>query len=339
MREDDEMDITRRVLAHGAAASALIAGGAAFAETPAGLDAAMAPEDGAPHAIIPLWPRRPPGAPHTLPAEQVIERSTPPALRDRAVLHVARPMLIVFRAAQPNGAAILMSPGGSYQRVVLDKEGYESAARFNAAGVTVFILVYRLPEDGWTVRPDAALQDAQRAMRLIRARAGEFGVDATRIASLGFSAGGHVAGSLALRYDAAAYARVDAADDLSARPDLSLLLYPVVTMEAPYAHAGSRDALLGAGASAELMRANSLEHLARADGPPTFLAVAADDDTIPVENSITLYEAIRAAGVPAELHVFESGGHGFGIRFTVGKPIAAWPDLALAWMRAHGALG
>ena len=247
--------------------------------------------------------------------------------------------MLVFRPEHPNGAAVLLCPGGGYARVVLDKEGYESAARLNAAGVTCFVLLYRLPGDHWGAGPDAPLQDAQRAIRIIRARAGEFAIDPQRIAVMGFSAGGHVAGSLTLRWDATVYHPVDAGDAISAKPDLSLLLYPVASMEAPYVHAGSRDELLGAHPTPEALHAYSLEHQARADAPPTFVLVAADDDTIPFENSVQLFQALRAAHVACELHVFETGGHGFGMRFTIGKPTAAWPELALNFMRAHHLLG
>lgn len=288
--------------------------------------------------IIPLWARAP-GAPHPLPAEVVLERSQPPALRDRAVTHTARPRMVMFRPAQPNGAAVLLCPGGGYQRVVVDKEGYESAERFMAAGVTVFVLFYRLPSDGWAAGPDVSLQDAQRAIRMIRAGASGYGIDPNRVGVMGFSAGGHVAGMLTLRSDANVYPRSQGVDRADAKPNFSLLLYPVGTMEAPHAQASSRDALLGPNASADLMRRYSLEHMARTDAPPTFILLAADDDTIPMQNSMLLYNALRANSVPTELHVFETGGHGFGTRFTAGKPTAAWPDLALAWMRAHQMMG
>ncbi|MES1199570.1 MAG: alpha/beta hydrolase [Pseudomonadota bacterium] len=318
-------------------------GMAALAATPAlarastsTLDAAMAPE-GAPREIIPIWPRQPPGLAHGV-RQEVLERSTPPALRDRAVVHVTRPVLIVFRAPQPNGAGVLMTPGGAYQRVVLDKEGYETAERLNAAGITAFVLVYRLPGDHHAAGADAPLQDVQRAMRLIRARAREFGIDPARMGVMGFSAGGHVAGSLSLRFDAHVYERVDAADEQLARPAFSMLVYPVASME-DHAHAQSRTELLGVDAdSAERRRAYSLEHIVRPDAPPTFLLHAEDDEAVPLENSLQLHQALRAQHVACELHAFEHGGHGFGIRLTTGKPVAVWPELAVNWLRAHAML-
>lgn len=348
---------TRRDIAAGlAGAAALANAGAALAQVnPADpnaatgramnateSDAAMTPEsqfNGAPREIIPIWPRRPPGSPRQLPPQEVIERSTPPALRDRAVLHTNRPVLIVFRPAQPNGAAVLMCTGGSYLRVVLDKEGYESAEMFAQRGITTFQLIYRLPGDHYAAGVDAALQDVQRAMRVIRSRAGEFSVDPERIAVMGFSAGGHVAAGSTLRFDAPIYDRVDAADDLSAKPNVSVLMYPVITMAPPHAQSDIAGIVLGADTTAENIRAHSQENFARADAPPTFLLHCNDDGTIPVGNSTLLYQTLRERGVASELHLFETGGHGFGTRLTTGKPTAIWPHLVQNWLIAHGMMG
>ncbi|MES1199840.1 MAG: alpha/beta hydrolase [Pseudomonadota bacterium] len=332
---------TRRDVTSGLAAGATLAASPALAQnhrpmSDAAFDAAIAPEH-ANFEIIPVWPHNAPGLTRAHIEPVVTERSTPPALRDRIAEHVLRPVLVMLRPERPNGAALLMAPGGAYIRLALDKECYESSARFNAAGVTTFVLLYRMPGDGHVAGPDAPLQDAQRALRLIRARAAEFGVDPARTGVIGFSAGGHLAGSLSLRAETQTYSRVDAIDDQSALPAFTVLLYPVVSMEAPFTHAGSREALLSASPSAEQMHAYSLEHLAHAGAPPTQIISAADDDAVPEQNSIVLHQALRAAGAPSELHIFESGGHGFGTRGMVGKPGAIWPDLALNWMRAHGA--
>ena len=340
---------TRRDVTLGLGAGLAIAAAPAFAQSTAttaaparvlsqgALDAAIMPE-GVPHQIIHLW-RSAPGRPRRMPIEEVVERSHPPALRDRFVRHVIRPRLVVFRPQRPNGSAMLLTPGGGYQWVVLDKEGYESALRLNEAGVTVFVLAYRLPNDGWAAGPDVSLQDSQRAMRIIRSRAREFGIDPQRVGVIGFSAGGHVAGMLTLRWDANVYRPAEAADRLSAKPDFSVLMYPVATMSTPFAHPGSRTAMLGATPAPDAERRFSLENMARSDAPPTFLLAAADDNSVPIENTLQLYAALRAQHVPAELHVFEAGGHGFGIRFAVGKPTSQWPDLVLAWMRSRHYLG
>ncbi|MDP1738392.1 MAG: alpha/beta hydrolase [Caulobacter sp.] len=283
--------------------------------------------------VIPIWPNGPPGGEGVSVVEAVVERNPPPnPLRDRYVKHVRNPTLTVFEPRTPNGASLLMTPGGGYKWVVMDKEGYECAERFAAAGVTVYVSSYRLPADGWAAGPAAPLQDAQRALRLVRSLA----PDPKRVGVMGFSAGGHVAGCLSLMWDDPVYDRLDEVDALSARPDLAVLMYPVATMRAGFAHPGSREQMLGAAPEAAQESAWSLEAKARPDAPPTFLLHAGDDASVPVENSLRLYEALRAAKVPTEMHLFEEGGHGFGLRFTGGKPVARWPDLVLEWWRRKG---
>jgi acetyl esterase/lipase len=220
--------------------------------------------------------------------------------------------------------------------VVIDKEGLEIAPRLLDAGVTVFLMRYRLPAEGWAQRSEVALQDVQRAMRLIRANAARFGLDPQRVTAMGFSAGGHVAASVATRHAEQVYAPVDAADRLDARPDLSVLMYPVITMALPHAHTGSRTALLGDAPSSVQEAAHSLHRRVGATTPPTFIVHAADDPSVPVENSLDYIAALRAAKVPFEAHIFEEGGHGFGIRFVKDKPASAWPDLFLAWAERRG---
>ena len=297
--------------------------------------AAPARADGS--TVLPLWPGAAPGGDSVTVTEEVVERPlSPGGLRDRIVKGVRRPTLTVFEPARPNGASLLMTPGGGYKWVVMDKEGYECAERFAAAGVTVYVASYRLPGDGWAAGPAVALQDAQRALRLVRARAAARGLDPKRVGVMGFSAGGHVAGCLSLMWDRPTYAPVDDIDRLPARPDSAVLVYPVATMSPPFAHPGSRERMFGPSPTPELERAWSLETNARPDAPPTFLLHAADDTAVPVDNSLRLEAALRAAKVSTELHVFEEGGHGFGLRFARGKPVEAWPDLVLAWWKRKG---
>jgi acetyl esterase/lipase len=219
---------------------------------------------------------------------------------------------------------------------VIDKEGFEVAHRLAAAGITAFVLRYRLPREGWMQASDAPLQDAQRAIRLIRAGAAKYGVDPRRVAAMGFSAGGHVMASLATRHQAQVYPAKDAADRLDARPDLSALVYPVIDMAPPLAHPGSRDALLGPSPTAPAEAAYSPQRHVDATTPPTFLAHAADDASVPVDNSLNYLAALRAAKVRAEAHIFEEGGHGFGIYLARGKPAHSWPDLFLTWAQRRG---
>jgi acetyl esterase/lipase len=292
-----------------------------------------------PGSSIRLWPNGAPGGTGVTAAEEETDRSPPPApLRDRIIKGVRDPDLRLFRPAQPNGASLLIIPGGGYRWVVRDKEGYECAQRFADAGLTVYVMSYRLPGDGWAAGPETPLQDAQRALRLVRREAGRTGsgLDPARVGVMGFSAGGHVAGCLSLMFDEAVYRPVDSADGLSARPDISVLAYPVATMKPPLAHVGSRRLLLGPDPTQALEARWSLETRAREDAPATFLLHAADDASVPVENSLALEAALRSKKVATELHVFAEGGHGFGLRFAKGKPVEAWPDLVLAWWKRRG---
>ncbi len=232
--------------------------------------------------VIPLWPGTPPGGP--APAsliEKAADQSHDPAHSDRWITGVSQPRLIVHRPARPNGAAVLLLPGGGYGFLSYDNEGVEQARWLNAQGVTAFILLYRLPGEGWTHRADVPLQDAQRAMRLIRANAGTYGIQPSRVAVIGFSAGGHLAGSLATRHAETVYAPVDAADRLPARPDLAGLIYPVVSLSAPFTHGGSRDNLLGADAPDEIRRRSSVGERAGSQTPACVLIRARGEGLVP----------------------------------------------------------
>lgn len=324
-REFQVMSLDRRAL-FGLAAAA--------AATPA---IAAPPPD--PTEIVALWPGKPPGAQRIVPREQIVDRRATSGFQDRFVTGIGAPLMTVFRPAKPNGAAVLIAHGGGYIRVVIDKEGFEVGHRLAAVGVTAFVLRYRLPAEGWDRQADVPLQDAQRAIRLIRARAGDWGVDPKRICAMGFSAGGHVAASLATRYGATVYDAIDAADRLEARPDLSALMYPVIDMARPFAHLGSREALLGKPPEPGAEAAYSPHRHVDGRTPPTFLVHAWDDGSAPTENSLNYLAALRAAKVPAEAHLFEEGGHGFGIGLARGKPAAVWPDLFLAWAARRGFMG
>jgi acetyl esterase/lipase len=284
-----------------------------------------------PTETIDLWPELPPGAPAKLPVETVHERSKDSAFNDRYVLGIARPRMAVFRPAKPNGGAVLIFPGGGYRWVVVDKEGYELARWFAARGITAFVLFYRLPAEGWASGPDTPLADAQRAIRLIRSRASEFRLDPKRITAIGFSAGGHVCASLLTRFEAAVYPPVDAADRLPARPDGAAPIYPVISMSAPTAHPGSRAELIGEHASKELERKYNPALNVPADAPPAFLLHAEDDPAVPVANTLMMREALLAAKVPVETHLYPDGGHGFGLRLSKGHSVEGWQELLWAW--------
>ena len=287
---------------------------------------------------IQLWPGKAPGTPGRLPVGKVAQQSKNPGFNDRWLSGIDRATLMVRRAASPNGTAVLLVPGGGYGFLAIDNEGEEQARWLTARGVTCFILSYRLPGEGWADRALVPLQDAQRAMRVIRARAATYGVDPKRVAALGFSAGGHLAGSLATRHDERTYQPVDAADQQSARPDLAGLIYPVVSLSAPFTHGGSRDALLGPDANEALRRTASVETRVTATTPPIFLAHASDDGLVPIANSIALYQAMLGQQRETEFHGFDKGGHGFGVRLPKTVPASAWPDLFAAYAKRLGVL-
>jgi acetyl esterase/lipase len=324
------MIVSRRTALIGSLAAGLAgrAGGQTRAPWTADTHHLAAPD---PTETIDLWPGGAPGAPAVAPVEAVRERSVDPAYNDRIVLGVVRPRMAVFRPRRPNGAAMLIAPGGGYNWVVVDKEGYEMARWLAARGVTAFVLFYRLPQEGWAAGPDTPLQDSQRAMRLIRAYAGRYGVDAKRVGAMGFSAGGHVCADLLARFAARVYAPADAADRLSARPDAAAPIYPVVSMTAPAAHAGSRRNLIGEHATADMERAHSPHLNIAADAPPAFLLHAEDDPAVPVANTLLLRSALLARKVPVETHLFADGGHGFGLRLARGHSVEGWQEIFWAW--------
>jgi acetyl esterase/lipase len=300
----------------------------------------LMPGDGSvpsdPKEIVTLWPGIAPGGEGLHLPNRIQNREPGAAPVDRYINQVGNPSMIVFRPDRPDGSAMIVAPGGGYSREMMDFEGTDVARRFNAAGVTVFVLRYRLPGEGWQNRSDVPLQDAQRAMRLVRANAAKYSLDPARIGFMGFSAGGHVACSIATRFIAKVYAPLDAADAADARPSFSVPMYPVVTM-GEGCHAGSRDKLLGLNPSPALIDTYSCEKHIPADAPPTWICLAADDMTVPpIQNAVAYFIALRAANIAAEIHVFEAGGHGYGIAKTVGKPDAAWPDLLLRWGASRG---
>ncbi|KRG44555.1 xylanase [Stenotrophomonas pictorum JCM 9942] len=300
-----------------------------------GLAAATEPEPGSADRIA-LWSQEVPPGDKPLPqAPRIVERSTDPALPDRYIDHVSAPYLVAYRPARPNGSALLVIPGGGYQRVVLDKEGTALVPAFvEQGGMTLFVLRYRLPGEGRADR-EAALADAQRALRLIRHRAGDWGIDPRRIGVMGFSAGGHLAARLGNGFDTPVYPATDAIDTVSARPDFQLLVYPVIDMEGPDSHAGSRERLLGGADTPALRQRYSMQQQVSASTPPTFVLHAADDEVVPVGNSLLFYHRLQQAGIPSEMHLFPRGGHGFGTRGTAGLTTAVWPQLALAWIAAQ----
>ncbi|WP_129778432.1 alpha/beta hydrolase [Peristeroidobacter soli] len=274
---------------------------------------------------LPVWPGDAPGASDFKP--QPLPPDSPPVF----LRNVLKPDLHVFRPERANGHAVLVIPGGAYWFVSVANEGAELAERLTPMGITVFVLTYRLPGEGWKHRADVPLQDAQRAMRVIRSNASRFAIDADKVSVLGFSAGGHLAATLATSYADPAYARVDSADELSAQPLAVALIYPVITMDAKWTHEMSRKLLLGDQPSdAEIQRRSAERHVS-AGTPPGFVVHAYDDEAVPVENSIRFVDAMRAAKRPVEAHFLQQGGHAFGVGIP-GTSSDEWTPTFAKWL-------
>lgn len=251
---------------------------------------------------------------------------------DRAVTGIRAPEITVYRPQQPNGIGILVTPGGSYKRVAIDKEGTALAPDFNANGYTLFVMTYRMPGDGHREGANAPLADVQRAMRVLRSQAARWQLDPNKMGVLGFSSGGHVAASLGTRYQEVVYIPQDEADNVSARPAFMALVYPVISMDSEFGHSGSRQELIGDSPSTAQRQHYSLEQRVDDTTPPTFLLHAVDDPAVKVENSVALFNALHARQIPVEMHLFEQGRHGFGLRDAQGLPLEVWPRLMMNWI-------
>jgi acetyl esterase/lipase len=294
----------------------------------------------APAGVFDLWPGPPPGSPAVLPVERLLDRSLVPSSPDRILTGVARPRLDHYPAADPTGAAVVVAPGGGYVRIAIDKEGVDIGRWLSDRGVSVFVLTYRLPGDGWENAPFAAVADAQRAMRWVRYHAARFRIDPRRVGLLGFSAGGHVAASVMADEATARYPACDRIDDLAFRPDFMGLFYPVLDMSETLAHAVSRKAIFDASRlpPSEAETQFSPNRRVPRSPPPTFLCCALDDPSVPPDNTLAMIRALRARDGRVEAHLFERGGHGFGIRKTEGLPVSAWPELFRGWLVSQGVL-
>jgi acetyl esterase/lipase len=269
---------------------------------------------------MPLWPDGPGGA-----------NGAPGAMgnapEDRPTLRVYLP-----KGGNATKTGVIVAPGGGYAHLSMQKEGETVALWLNARGVAAFVLKYRL---GPTYHHPVEIGDAQRAIRTVRARAAEYGVAADHVGIWGFSAGGHLAATAGTRYDAGKPGAADAIERAGCRPDFLVLAYPVITLEAPLAHGGSRKYLLGDNPDPALVAELSAEKRVTKDTPPAFLYSTTDDKTVPVLNSVMFYSALVTAGVSAEMHLFEHGPHGTGL--AQGYPdLKVWPDLLATWMRARG---
>lgn len=261
-----------------------------------------------------LWPDKAPGAVGTDDADT--------------------PALTIYLPAGPQatGTGVVICPGGGYRALAMDHEGHQVARWFTSRGIAAFIVRYRL---GPRYRHPAMLQDVLRAIRVVRSRAAELGLEPDQIGVMGFSAGGHLASSAATLFDHPDGHVADGLEATSSRPDFAILAYPVIAFDQPFTHEGSERHLLGDSPASELVGRLSTERQVTARTPPTFLFHTTTDTAVPPENSVRFYLALREAGVPAELHIYEEGRHGVGLA-PHDPVLSTWPDRLLAWMHVHG---
>ena len=261
--------------------------------------------------VVVLWPGGAPGAQGTA-AEDI-------------------PKYTVYPTASPTRTAVLICPGGGYHNLAMDHEGLQVAKWLNGYGVTAFVLQYRL---GPKYHHPIEMNDAKRAMRMIRSHAREYGIDVNRIGIWGFSAGGHLASTVSTHADNGDLSAADPIDKYPSRANFAILAYPVISFGAS-AHQGSLHNLLGDNPDPALVEELSNEKHVTQQTPPTFLFATSDDQVVPVENSVLYYEALRKANVPVEMHIYEHGAHGVGLAFY--DPIlSTWPAHVAEWMRSHG---
>ncbi len=256
---------------------------------------------------------------------------------DTIVHFISQPTLTLFLPdkLKANGTAVVICPGGGYWITSIVKEGFAVARKFNEWGVAAFVLNYRIPNDSSmldkTVGP---LQDAQRALQLVRIHAKEWNVDASKVGIMGFSAGGHLASTAATHFNKS---YIENTGNINLRPDFSIFIYPVISFQSTIGHMGSKDQLVGKNAPKALVDFFSNELQVTAQTPPTFLVHATDDDVVPVMNSISFYEALLKFKIPAEMHIYKGGGHGFGIHNPTSKD--EWMERCKNWMQSMGWLG
>jgi acetyl esterase/lipase len=288
----------------------LVCANCAFAQAPA-----WSPPAG--HVAMPIWPGTPPGEKPNQPPETNVNTAGTKQMAGRPYIrlaNVATPTITVYKPSAKNtGVGILVFPGGGYQILSMDLEGTEICDWLNQIGVTCVLLKYRVPDSGPYPKSAAALQDAQRAMGIVRQHADEWGIDPHRVGVLGFSAGAHLAAALSIHYDKRLYDPIDTADQIGCRPDFAVVMYPGYLAMTDQNFAANPDV-----------------H-PTSDTPPTFLLQAEDDNTAHVENVVVYFMELKNANVPAELHIYAQGGHGFGIR-PRNLPVMGWPKLVETWL-------
>ena len=277
---------------------------------------------------IPLWSKGAPGFES--------RRNEPELAKDYWVRNIHNPSITVYLPPKEKatGAAVIICPGGGHRLLVFNAEGVEPALFLNSIGVAAFVLKYRIPNDSSMAdKKIGPLQDAQRAIQLVRMHAKEWNIDANKVGIMGFSAGGHLASTAATHFS---HSYIDNKNNISLRPDFSIFIYPVISFQDSIGHIGSRDQLIGKRPSKQLLDSFSNELQVTAQTPPTFLVHATDDDAVPVMNSITFYESLLRYKIPAELHIYKAGGHGFGMYNETTKDL--WMERCKNWMQSMNLL-
>jgi acetyl esterase/lipase len=280
--------------------------------------------------IIPLYEK---GIPNSKPITNR-EKSEMGADSILRISKVSEPTLLVFLPPKEkaNGTAVIICPGGGYSILAASHEGTDVAKVFNEWGVTAFVLKYRLPDDSTMEQKEIGpLQDAQRAIQLVRMDAKKWGIDKNKIGIMGFSAGGHLASTAGTHFNHAVIANNN---NISLRPDFMVLLYPVISFTDSLAHMGSRTNLIGKNPTPEKINYYSNELQVTKQTPPTFLVHAKDDGGVKVQNSISFYDALQKNGVSSEIHLYEKGGHGFGMHNKTSTD--QWMDWLQTWMKKNG---
>lgn len=283
--------------------------------------------------VIELWNGKVPGAIHNDKYKQTIDTAS--GWVDKH--SIINPYLDVYPASKEksNGTAVIICPGGAYAGMAVKHEGSQMAKWLNGLGITAFVLKYRLPDDNIMANKSIGpMQDGQRAIRIVRNRAKEWGIDPKKIGIMGFSAGGHLASTLSTHFNEKVY---EPQDTTSARPDFSLLIYPVISMDSGITHLGSRWNLLGENPSPELLKHFSNELQVNNQTPPAFLALSIDDDAVPPQNSISYALALKNYKIPCELHMYQSGGHGYGMGKSANTE-STWPEACRKWLEMNGLL-
>jgi acetyl esterase/lipase len=281
--------------------------------------------------VIDIWQDKVPGA---------ISKANLKATIDSAdnwikMRNITNPVLDMYPApaVKANGTAVIICPGGGYWALAISHEGSEIAGWLNSMGITAFVLKYRLPDNSiMTDKSIGPMQDGQEAIRIVRRQAKEWGINPNKIGILGFSAGGHLASTLSTHFSEKVY---EPADSTSARPDFSILIYPVISMDSSITHSGSRNNLLGEKPSRKRIKHFSNELQVGKQTPPAFLIHSIDDNAVPVQNSINYAMALKRFNIPCELHIYETGGHGYGLGRSSGTE-STWPNACQKWLKARG---